>query len=213
MKCFNALFLGLILASIGTSKAQFVYDTNTFGFSILQPIQFILTNNVSLNDGNLNFSILNAFSSDQAYSYNVFDGYPGNIPLLTDDNHYGDSSIGLEIAQLNIASQITVPSSVGIDARTLTLSTGPVDLPLSLSAGDVLTIQPISTYGLYDVSGGTGEFFGQYPPDNINSAVTVIMYDDYGHLLGTATVPEPSTYALFGLGALALVVAYRRKAT
>jgi hypothetical protein len=24
-------------------------------------------------------------------------------------------------------------------------------------------------------------------------------------------VPEPSTYALFGLGALALVVAYRRK--
>jgi hypothetical protein len=28
----------------------------------------------------------------------------------------------------------------------------------------------------------------------------------------TAAVPEPSTYALFGLGALALVVAYRRKA-
>jgi hypothetical protein len=27
----------------------------------------------------------------------------------------------------------------------------------------------------------------------------------------TAAVPEPSTYALFGLGALALVVAYRRK--
>jgi hypothetical protein len=28
----------------------------------------------------------------------------------------------------------------------------------------------------------------------------------------TAAVPEPSTYALFGLGALALIVAYRRKA-
>jgi hypothetical protein len=28
---------------------------------------------------------------------------------------------------------------------------------------------------------------------------------------GTAAIPEPSTYALFGLGALALVVAYRRK--
>ena len=27
----------------------------------------------------------------------------------------------------------------------------------------------------------------------------------------TAAVPEPSTYALFGLGALALIVAYRRK--
>jgi hypothetical protein len=28
---------------------------------------------------------------------------------------------------------------------------------------------------------------------------------------GTTSVPEPSTYALFGLGALALVIAYRRK--
>ena len=28
---------------------------------------------------------------------------------------------------------------------------------------------------------------------------------------GIVAVPEPGTYALFGLGALALVVAYRRK--
>jgi hypothetical protein len=43
----------------------------------------------------------------------------------------------------------------------------------------------------------------------------VILVDDRGGvdlvLRVTNSVPEPSTYALFGLGALALIVAYRRK--
>jgi hypothetical protein len=38
--------------------------------------------------------------------------------------------------------------------------------------------------------------------DNINATVGIP---------GQSAVPEPSTYALFGLGALALVIAYRRK--
>ena len=32
-----------------------------------------------------------------------------------------------------------------------------------------------------------------------------------GRDVSSSSIPEPSTYALFGIGALALVVAYRRK--
>ena len=44
--------------------------------------------------------------------------------------------------------------------------------------------------------------------------MNLVTYDSSGNPTfdGTAqVVPEPSTYALFGLGALALVIAYRRK--
>jgi hypothetical protein len=36
-------------------------------------------------------------------------------------------------------------------------------------------------------------------------------YVNIGFRVASVVIPEPSTYALFGLGALALVIAYRRK--
>ena len=40
---------------------------------------------------------------------------------------------------------------------------------------------------------------------------TALSSSQVSHLYTIQSVPEPSTYALFGLGALALIVAYRRK--
>ena len=48
-------------------------------------------------------------------------------------------------------------------------------------------------------------FVPRYAPYNVT------LLNTYATFTQLNTVPEPSTYALFGLGALALVVAYRRK--
>ena len=60
---------------------------------------------------------------------------------------------------------------------------------------------------LVDFGGGPYGYQSIYQPtSNYN------VYAGNGATAATVTsVPEPSTYALFGLGALALVVAYRRK--
>ncbi|NBZ96919.1 MAG: PEP-CTERM sorting domain-containing protein [Proteobacteria bacterium] len=73
---------------------------------------------------------------------------------------------------------------------------------------------------LYQSSNGTGfvSFFASSSPqvsitggqggfDMSGVTANTVLRLDYSYI----AVPEPSTYALFGLGALALVVAYRRK--
>ena len=59
---------------------------------------------------------------------------------------------------------------------------------------------PIAVNGTY-ITGISGGTIVGYSMDN--------NYSRNGFI--ASAVPEPSTYALFGLGALALVVAYRRK--
>ena len=80
------------------------------------------------------------------------------------------------------------------------------------------------SWTIYQVSGLTSGL------ENLSLADYTLLLDVYGNEFGTAlagasfsisqngqdvtltyTVPEPSTYVLFGLGALALVIAYRRK--
>jgi hypothetical protein len=64
-----------------------------------------------------------------------------------------------------------------------------------------------------NTASGPGIFMNTSAYQNYNENITAVM-DSGGVDLAlrvTNSVPEPSTYALFGLGALALVVAYRRK--
>jgi hypothetical protein len=80
------------------------------------------------------------------------------------------------------------------------------------------------SWTIYQVSGLTSGL------ENLSIADYSLLLDAYGNEFGTAlagasfsisqngqdvtltyTVPEPSTYVLFGLGALALVIVYRRK--
>lgn len=54
---------------------------------------------------------------------------------------------------------------------------------------------------------------GSYGTGFIDSSVLSASSPLNVTVTGTASIPEPSTYALMGLGGLALVVAYRRKRT
>ena len=65
---------------------------------------------------------------------------------------------------------------------------------ITLGAGTELDGRALSEMAAVTLDGAT-----------INVAIDTMTLNDYG------AVPEPSTYALFGLGALALVVAYRRR--
>lgn len=94
-----------------------------------------------------------------------------------------------------------------------------------LIAGGYDLVTPLSSAELYDPAVGTFAATG-----SINVArwrhtetllqdgnVLIIGGSDRGGNVGALasaeiyTVPEPSTYALFGLGALALIAAYRRR--
>jgi hypothetical protein len=75
---------------------------------------------------------------------------------------------------------------------------GALMMPIAVTTDSSFTSQD----GWYDSSVTT---WGYIMGDNTRE-FTRIMYS-----VSATVVPEPSTYALFGLGALALVVAYRRK--
>ena len=57
------------------------------------------------------------------------------------------------------------------------------------------------------------QLIAAYMDTNANEAtITGVSHNPGGPVAyGSTSVPEPSTYALFGIGALALIVAYRRK--
>jgi hypothetical protein len=83
----------------------------------------------------------------------------------------------------------------GINILSNTLFTGGESISAYLN-GDVN-----SSYGFIINVNASGGAFGNISVGNIGSSLTAQL----------TSVPEPSTYALFGLGALALVIVARRK--
>jgi len=90
--------------------------------------------------------------------------------------------------------------------------------------GDGLTksLEPFAFLGsatpngsiLFNYTGTTGNYLGSLFGNIDGTTMNFVSYDSTGNptLNGTAQlIPEPSTYTLMGLGALALIVAYRRK--
>jgi hypothetical protein len=67
---------------------------------------------------------------------------------------------------------------------------------------------------LFNYTGATGDYLGSLWGNIEGTTMNLVTYDASGNPAfdGTAQlVPEPSTYALFAIGAIALIVAYRRK--
>ena len=100
---------------------------------------------------------------------------------------FQDLSSGNSIFEVSLMSQPSYP-----DLSTPISSTG------SLTVRDGHA-SPVMGDGIYSTSLGNLEFSSAYGTYSPNATFS------------TTAVPEPSTYALFGFGALALVVAYRRK--
>ena len=145
-------------------------------------------------------------------------------------NPYGPSETGLFNLVHNVNNNSLVLSfqgqSLGFGSSWYLVNYGEVLSPsypyTQLSYGDnknIIFSYPSTQFfiGFVAQTGyGTPDNFGwinlEYDSD-LSSVSMISNATSFGGgiIVGTQTVPEPSTYALFGLGALALVVAYRRK--
>jgi hypothetical protein len=109
------------------------------------------------------------------------------------------------------------PHSLGtyLDSRSPNNSLGYKDISIdSYSLNNYFYLGFAASYG-YNISSPFVEYGWielNYNPYNstISMVQNVTSYGG-GIVIGTQSVPEPSTYALFGIGALVLLIAYRRK--
>ena len=122
--------------------------------------------------------------------------------LATTLSHYGTMGTGYN-------------NDLAIPAQTLTLgvkqivNTSP-DTGFATWSGNTPSTSPFVTYNVSfeNLVSGTLDF---YSTTGSASTLNGTMQISQAGAFGIVAVPEPGTYALFGLGALALVVAYRRK--
>ena len=177
---------------------------------------------------NLNADLANVFGGDWAtnastgVSYGVF-GLPSSKAIV-----YGSVATGNTAPVLKASGALSTTLShynalglgyntdLTIPAQTWTLGVSQIvgtapDTGFATWSGNSPSVQPFATYnvsfenlvsGKIDVYGTTG----------ILSTLEGTMQISQAGVFGVvAAVPEPSTYALCGLGAIAMIVAYRRK--
>jgi len=132
--------------------------------------------------------------------YDATTGASLNVPFALNSEHPN----GLAVSENNLFA-INATGSIfkyniltGTKINTFfTGLNGPQDIDV---LGNTLYVSKGNKISQYDATTGVlinDSFITASPPQTL--------------LSGIAVVPEPSTYALFGLGALALIVAYRRK--
>jgi hypothetical protein len=170
---------------------------------------------------------------------NTWNGFAMAQSFTTDSNSYSNLNFVLQLA--NSAATNQGSFSVGLYSGTTT-SMGTIIGSLNTTNTSFFTNPSGSDFNFQSINFGnnalileanTTYWVGISNPDNAFNWESV--YDPvttgvgtYGNgfsenttissgsplnMTVTGTVPEPSTYALMGLGALALVVAYRRKRT
>jgi hypothetical protein len=129
---------------------------------------------------------------------------------------YQNSGLGTNTSPVNI---VTTP---GVPWGITGLQTFNIVSTSLLSSGPIVQQLDPQYYNLYQSSDGSDfVYFSGYNHRNADIDVPIFGFDDRNwsntttlnltYNYTTSPVPEPSTYALFGLGALAMIVAYRRK--
>ena len=129
----------------------------------------------------------------------------GTSPLAKKNSialNNADTPLSTIISQLNMDTALIYGSSqlVGSngDAKGVNMWLGVAD-----------SATPFSLYN-QSLTAGTGTVLDIYSADSTTSSkIGGLTVDSSGNI---SSVPEPSTYALLGFGALLLVIAYRRKA-
>ena len=124
------------------------------------------------------------------FSYN-----PGTI-TVADGSQFADLNGGISNAVTSFVASHSATDTFGLQISPFA-STGSYVVQFLPGSGTVYL--PIA-FNLFN----EGTYQQTYPYNTPYSGIVVAT-------VNVASVPEPSTYALYGLGALALVVAYRRK--
>ena len=129
-------------------------------------------------------------------------------------------SSGTNLSTINVATTVTSGSDpvakrvAGVNGTTtFSINSVPTQYLANNFSLNLLTLSPYigsSTVSFFLQDGLSATLIGGSPTANYNSIsdpTTVTLAYSY------SAVPEPSTYALFGLGGMALVIACRRKRT
>jgi hypothetical protein len=202
-----ALVAGLT-SFAGNAKAAFVYQPSP-GFSGGGDFNIANVNN---NSGGAYNSIYVDLS--QAFSIPMFGvNFPSSVSISGNNYTYGplgnQGITSVFLASANFGDLVNGSTSFGTNINLSNGNNQYVAIKLNTDTSNSGSFNygwmsfNVSDAGIYD--GFTTPTFTltAYGYDTTGASVTV------GQT--TAAVPEPSTYALFGLGALALVIAYRRK--
>ena len=151
----------------------------------------------------IHFGITNTFSVQQRIGFNnTFDPLFGSSPdsgQLCGFNYSGGGVVGYTVLA-NIGDTIDA-STAGWSSYTTVTNNGVHYFGISFNNNGV------TNYGFL-VANTSG--YGTHSSD-ISFSLAAYSYDNTGAAI--TVVPEPSTYALFGLGAIGMLMVLRRKKT
>ena len=214
------IFLGFENA---TGSLNYLYDLgagSTFAASVLAG---------SYAGINLNADLTTVFGSDwatnatTAVSYGIF-GLPASKAVVYATVANGNLAPVLKSSGQLTSSALPHYNALGagyntdignINQGSMTLGVKQIpgsgtDTSFSSWSGNSPSVAPFATYNasFENLVSGKLDF---YSTTGSTSTLNGTMQISQAGVFGIVAVPEPGTYALFGLGALALIVAYRRK--
>jgi hypothetical protein len=150
------------------------------------------------------------FTGAYSYSYPFGSGYKDTIQgtLTLDDN--------------GVASELYVTSDVGGNMTVAPFNFASSATFNQFQVANIAGVATVTNADFWSVNGNFELRLNHYDGaryyntvyregSNQASAANTANVSNFSATTYTAAVPEPSTYALFGIGALALIIAYRRK--
>ena len=176
------------------AQGYFSYDNATQTLTLNSQIQFTVQTNTPISYG-IGFAVTNAFTSSQS---------PGGMQFFASGFNLSDSlgAFSASSSSVNVP-YLLAPNTANLNDTTLTVFFSFADT--TLPVGDVITLTSGS---------GQSEYFSFVTPDNISINAPVVIHDGTDNLIGSVSaVPESSTYALFGIGAIGMLFVLRRKRT
>ena len=150
----------------------------------------------------------NATFTADAQAFVIDDASPFSGPYQTSD--YYEWQVGLQLLTVNMAAPLL---AIGFDYGTFFGGTAD-ELRVTLDNGfSVNVIAPLASYGFLGLVSDTPfstVLIEDITPIGASNAGRFPTIDNFSYVTA-ATVPEPSSFLLFGTGAAAMVVAVRRR--